>query len=89
MEAAQKISRDQAGLLLALLEIAIEGNWSYVAQAITERGYTPEEVVAATNALCDVGGIDFDKETERIIKEELVPTEKEMETIKFSREEPV
>lgn len=51
------ITEEQADLLVALIEVATEGNWPTVAHSITERGYTPREVVAATNALCEMAHV--------------------------------
>jgi len=52
------INKNQADIILMLLEYGTDGNWPNVSRRITEEsGYTPKEVVAAWKALEDASSM--------------------------------
>lgn len=51
------MTRTQAECLFALLDIATEGNWPDVAEAIQSRGWTPQQVCDAWRALANDAGM--------------------------------
>ncbi len=50
------MDRQQAEIILKILEIATQDNWRDIADAIEDRGFQPREVVSAWKALEKLAG---------------------------------
>ena len=50
------INRQQATIIMRLVDLATEGNWPQVAEGMQASGYTPEEVCEAFKLLAEEAG---------------------------------